>query len=184
MKTFGPLSRSCGECTACCKTMGVADHPRGKKPVNHWCQDCTIGKGCNIYASRPKSCVDFECCWLQDERGIMDDSMRPDRLKVIFQPVKDGHGLVAHCDPSMPMAWRKGKAFQMLRKAAEAGYHASARAGNRYWVITPTTEWVVPDDCLVDDGTGELQVRIPHEVAIRIGLRASPEKMRRAGGVL
>ena len=162
------VKRTCGSCTLCCKTMSI---PEIAKPAHRWCDHCTIGKGCNIYCERPTPCREFECVWLQDTRGLLDKSMRPDRIKVVLQPTTDGTGLVAHCDPSTPLAWRSPKVLSLLRAFARAGHHANARAGDRYWVITSRTEWPVPDEYLVRGPNERVDVRIPDDIAIAIGVR-------------
>lgn len=162
--------KSCGSCTLCCKTMGVEDMPGGPKPPHKWCPACLVGEGCSIYESRPQTCRDFACVWLQDTEGLMDDSYRPDRIGVVFQPTDDRTGLVAHCDPSRPTAWRAEKPLALLRACAKAGYPATARAGKRYWVITGTTEWEVPPKFVIHGAGGKVDVRVPADVRVRIGL--------------
>ena len=76
--------RSCGDCTACCTTMGV---PELSKAHNSPCEHNT-GTGCGIYDTRPQSCRAFECLWLQGH-GLPEQ--RPDRLGLTLDPtVKDG----------------------------------------------------------------------------------------------
>ena len=69
--------RSCGGCTACCKT-----HSNGhfEKPAGTWCSKCNIGVGCREYNKRPDECKNFACLWLL---GEFPDSFRPDRLKLV-----------------------------------------------------------------------------------------------------
>lgn len=71
-------SRTCGGCTACCKTHAV-DEVQSVSGV--WCRHCTIGSGCQIYDRRPESCRRYECLWLMG-RGAEAD--RPDRLGVVM----------------------------------------------------------------------------------------------------
>jgi hypothetical protein len=78
-------SRSCGSCTACCKTLPV-DDPQLTKPKNTWCANCKPGKGCSIYSSRPKACADFRCEWL---KGRGTDAERPDRTKVVMDYLRE-----------------------------------------------------------------------------------------------
>lgn len=167
------MRRSCGGCTMCCKTMGVPDLEPTKKP-HQWCQHCQIGKGCGIYETRPKTCKEFECVWLQDTRNLFDESCRPDRVGVVIVPADDGMGLIAHCDPSRPTAWRNEKILARLKVCAKGGYLAAARAGPRYWVITPTTEWeVTPDNVVADKDGNQVDVRVPREIAKQIGFARS-----------
>ena len=76
--------RDCGECTVCCTVTHV---PELQKPVKVTCSNCD--KGCSIYESRPKSCRDFACAWLQ---GDLKEDMRPDKIGVMFE--KHGTNLV------------------------------------------------------------------------------------------
>ena len=81
------MSRTCGSCTACCKALEVVELT---KPLGKWCQHCSIGKGCKIYAERPQSCRDFRCEWL---KGLGEEEDRPDRIRVILDYVKLPEGL-------------------------------------------------------------------------------------------
>jgi hypothetical protein len=67
-------SRVCGGCTACCKTHGIREL---NKPPGTWCRHCRIGEKCSIYNSRPKSCREYACSWLQ---GIGTEETRPDKI--------------------------------------------------------------------------------------------------------
>lgn len=73
----GGQPRSCGGCTACCKTHAVLAI---EKPPNVWCRDCTIGKGCAVYQSRPLECREFACAWL---RGSGGEAERPDKVRFV-----------------------------------------------------------------------------------------------------
>jgi len=73
--------RTCGTCTACCKAYDVPNDVGGFiSREGEWCTFCKIGKGCTIYTTRPKTCVDYECLWLM---GLFADVDRPDHSKVI-----------------------------------------------------------------------------------------------------
>lgn len=69
--------RTCGGCTACCKTHKI---PEIFKPARTWCVECQIGKGCAIYEARPDPCRTFRCQWLL---GGGTDADRPDRSKLV-----------------------------------------------------------------------------------------------------
>jgi len=164
--------RSCGSCTMCCKTMGVADLLPERKLPGKWCEHCDKGVGCRVYADRPTTCREFECVWLQGGAAdVLTDDMRPDKIAVVFQPTNDGKGLVAHCNPDQPLAWMKPKPLATLRACAKAGFHASARAGDRYWVVTSRTEWPVPEEFIIRGPNESVDVRIPHDIAREIGVR-------------
>jgi|MDTB01.3.fsa_nt_gb hypothetical protein len=65
--------RDCGDCTLCCKLPAIKDFKVGYK----WCEHCNIGKGCNIYETRPKPCIDFNCIW-KDERTNIE--LKPNKV--------------------------------------------------------------------------------------------------------
>ena len=82
--------RSCGDCTKCCEgwlsgeALGHSFY-KGKP-----CHFITIGKGCSIYAKRPKDpCQSFKCAWLSDEN--IPEWMKPSDIDTIFihKTVKD-----------------------------------------------------------------------------------------------
>ncbi|MEM9418559.1 MAG: hypothetical protein AAGA25_05810 [Planctomycetota bacterium] len=58
------------------------------------------GSGCNAYASRPTSCRDFRCLWLD---GHLEEEDRPDKLGVIFTTTHDEqvgvHPLLVEAQP-------------------------------------------------------------------------------------
>lgn len=167
------MKRSCGSCTLCCKTMGVPDHAAGPKVTHKWCPDCKIGVGCGIYETRPTTCREFECVWLQDRMNLFDEDCRPDKTGCVIVPTSDGMGLIAHCDPARPTAWRDERILSRLRRCAKAGYVSGARAGTRYWVVTETAEWEVPPENVIAGPGGKVDVRIPHDVKAKIGLRVN-----------
>jgi hypothetical protein len=109
--------KSCGTCTTCCKLLGIAEL---KKPVNQWCTHCKVGSGCTIYDSKPASCNEFECVWLQSFDGIpggMPLALRPDKSKCVLS-VSDQDAVVVHVDPGYPQAWRKEPMFNLLVRLA------------------------------------------------------------------
>jgi hypothetical protein len=75
-------SRSCSECRLCCRILAVYEL---KKPRGEWCGHA-CEKGCGIYETRPQSCRDFACFWLQ---GMFEESERPDKTKVVFTKASD-----------------------------------------------------------------------------------------------
>ena len=71
------MPRSCGGCSACCYGLHIQEL---NKPVFQNCpHQCEAG--CGTYASRPGSCRDFQCLWLQ---GHLAENDRPDKLGVMF----------------------------------------------------------------------------------------------------
>lgn len=87
--------------------------------------------------------------------------------KVVMQPTHDGKGLVAHCDPATPLAWRSERILNLLRACSRAGFHANARAGSRL----SKTEWAVPEEYIVRGENGKVDVHIPGIIGMQIGLR-------------
>lgn len=167
------MKRVCGECTQCCKLMGVHDLDP-PKPPNVWCKHCDIGVGCRIYQQRPPSCRDFECLWLKDEQGQLSDALRPDRTGVVICVLINGATIVK-CDPARPTAWRHPELLPMLHNLARAGYPVGIEAGQRYWIITGTTEWEAPEECKAKLPNGMIAVSCPDDVAAQIGLYIRPE---------
>jgi hypothetical protein len=69
--------RQCGECTACCMVLGVAQVPTPfYTPCQHQSATC-----CQIYEKRPGACREFYCEWLV---GALTEEDRPDRLGLVF----------------------------------------------------------------------------------------------------
>ena len=69
--------RTCGGCTACCKTHGVAEL---KKPSGTICFHCDVGSGCRVYSKRPQACRTYKCSWLI---GLGLPEYRPDKVGVV-----------------------------------------------------------------------------------------------------
>jgi hypothetical protein len=121
----------CGACTACCKSLGIAELD---KPALQWCQHCDIGKGCTIYQDRPRSCHTYTCLYYQ---GVEEGEhpwpleMRPDRSHVIvdFMPATGMH--YVRVDPSRPDAWKKPLVQYYLKSIAVQGYSLSLVIGEK-----------------------------------------------------
>ncbi len=128
----GTKEHACGDCTMCCKIMGVND-PALKKPPNQWCTHCQIGKGCGIYESRPVDCRKFECLWLQTPD--MPDGLRPDKSKVVFWVTTDGKTVIAGVDPARPDAYKEGMAGRLVDVMIERGGKLIVVNGDRRKVL-------------------------------------------------
>jgi hypothetical protein len=110
----GMFERPCGGCTACCKAFGV---PEMNKPKGTWCQHCTVGRECQIYAERPEPCRDFYCLW-----KVMPDfpeELRPDRCKVVWTMTEDGSTAVATTE--YPKALQGKAQERLIRQFSRAG---------------------------------------------------------------
>jgi hypothetical protein len=73
--------RECGECTACCTHLHI-DEPELQKPGGVTCGNCRENAGCTIYATRPKVCRTWFCCWRI--MAEFDDSWRPDKSNILI----------------------------------------------------------------------------------------------------
>ena len=76
------LENKCGSCTMCCETLPI---PEIHKPASVLCKNCIENKGCDIYSSRPQSCINFDCVYIQSDD--MDESLRPNECGVTFEKV-------------------------------------------------------------------------------------------------
>src|SRR5262245_45692037 len=101
--------RSCGGCSLCCKVFEIKDR-KLKKPANKWCQHCKVAKGCVIYESRPKTCKDFECLWLQNQ---LDDYWYPRISNIVVQVMEEGH-LEFRVDHEYPNRWREEPYYSQI----------------------------------------------------------------------
>lgn len=110
--------RSCGECSLCCKVMGVPE----VKPDYQWCPHCKPGRGgCGIYSTRPDRCRDFHCQWLIDSR--FKDYWYPKRAKILVDTKIEGETTVV-CfivDPDYPTRWREEPWFTDIKQIARLG---------------------------------------------------------------
>jgi len=106
--------RVCGECRACCTTCAVNEL---NKPLNTPCKHL-CERGCAIYESRPSSCREYDCAWLQ---GYLAEKLRPDRCGIVwtFERIGGFNGLLAHAmvlDERVPLE-RVEYQYNMLRQA-------------------------------------------------------------------
>ena len=128
--------KSCGPCGLCCKVLAVEAL---NKPMGVTCAHYGAGRGCTIYADRPRPCRTFECVWLMDPE--MPHRFRPDQTKVVLDQDADGTRLIARCDPANPQAWRRNPMYAALKGYAAqtwgTGKLVLAVAGRRTWVIAP-----------------------------------------------
>lgn len=69
--------RTCGDCTLCCTLCHV---PELGKVEGEFCAHCLAG--CAIYDTRPSSCQEYACAWLQ---GLVPEFMRPDKCGAMVE---------------------------------------------------------------------------------------------------
>lgn len=75
---------NCDGCTMCCKLLNISwmDSPQGEL-----CKECDEGKGCKIYDTAPKKCLEYSCAYNQIKKASTD--LRPDNCNVIFEKITD-----------------------------------------------------------------------------------------------
>lgn len=79
--------RPCDECSACCTTLEV---PAVQTKVGETCRHVVAGKGCSIYAHRPKDCRDYACGW---KLGLGSQDQRPDKIGFTITAARPGMAL-------------------------------------------------------------------------------------------
>jgi hypothetical protein len=141
---------ACGECTLCCKVMGVAELA---KPEGAWCSHCDIGTGCKIYETRPGACRSFDCAWRFDP--TLGPEWRPDKARFVMMYELGGKRLTVRVD--RPDAWKRAPYYArlkaMARLGAPRGQYVMVDAGGRAIVLLPERDVdlgvVGPDERIV-----------------------------------
>jgi hypothetical protein len=128
--------RACGSCTLCCKVLSITEI---EKPQGVWCQHCSVGKGCNIYADRPGECRNFYCGYLT--WPMVDDYWYPNKCKMVIVSELGGTRIAVHVDPGRPGAWREEPYYselkQMAYAAAQDMHQVVVCIGNHAIVVLP-----------------------------------------------
>lgn len=130
------MTRQCGECSLCCKVFDdIKDAPEKRR--GGWCSQCDPGGvGCKIYDTRPQVCRNFECVWVQHDKGL-PDWLKPSRSRVVVNS-STGLDLMLHPDPSMPDAWRRPDVLGYFMDLASKGITvAVVEPRGRYYQILP-----------------------------------------------
>ena len=73
--------KKCEECTECCSVLPIQEI---QKHAGKECPNCILSAGCSIYRDRPKSCVDFNCNYLDEGMPL---ELRPDKIGIIFERI-------------------------------------------------------------------------------------------------
>lgn len=105
--------RLCGSCTLCCKVLAIGEL---EKPQNQWCVHCDVGKGCNIYESRPRECSGFFCGYLN--WPMAEAHWFPASSKMVIVSELEGQRIAIHVDPSRPSAWREEPFYSDIKEWA------------------------------------------------------------------
>lgn len=125
--------RKCNNCALCCKLIEVTAL---QKEAWKWCVHCTK-HSCEIFEKewRPIACSSYKCEWLLNES--MDESLRPDRCKVIFEKI-DKENYIALIDPSRPDAWLSNKKVkEVIIEMLESNYAISISNKKETHLILP-----------------------------------------------
>lgn len=101
--------RSCGTCTLCCKLLLISEI---NKPHGVWCQHGRPGRGCAIYADRPKECRTFRCGYLAAPE--LPEEWHPAKSKIVLV-AEPGGGVTAVVDPGRADAWKQEPFYSRLK---------------------------------------------------------------------
>lgn len=111
--------RSCGNCTLCCKLLGLKESKK-VGDVGTYCSFCDKNVGCTIYEDRGPDCENFNCLWLSQTQ--IPDSYRPDKLHVMFELPAASLIYIGHVDPDYPDAWKNINVHIIIDKINKAGH--------------------------------------------------------------
>lgn len=146
--------RYCDSCTACCTALGV---PELSKPPGARCEKLAEALvqvsgvagvyehgsrwGCGVYATRPASCRQFDCLWLQGDFAVDE---RPNVVGVVMSltmPVstKPYHKQRLIAYESFPGAFDSAPARAFLRRYSANKIIFLVRGAERF-VIGPADE--------------------------------------------
>jgi len=76
---------NCNGCTACCFAFPVVELKKAKFTQ---CVHATEKDGCNIYETRPTSCANCECAYIQMPYEVPLE-LRPDKCGIVFERDND-----------------------------------------------------------------------------------------------
>jgi hypothetical protein len=111
------MQRECGDCTLCCKVLGIDSEGVTSSP-GEWCEHCDkAGGGCRIYAQRPEECDLFSCLWIQQPE--LPDELKPSRCRVVIGWYDDMFYL--YVDPGRPDAWQRPLVLDWIRAVTRQG---------------------------------------------------------------
>jgi len=129
-------TRDCGDCTLCCKVMGIESLD---KPPAIWCSHCKPAGGCAIYESRPQECRNFVCGYLRST--TLDERWKPSFCKFVLAEGEDNTHLKIVVDPARPDAWKKEPYYSSFKAWAQSGPDEGMKVmvaiGKRAIVILP-----------------------------------------------
>lgn len=166
--------RTCGDCSLCCKVMGIAEIA---KPPGPWCQHIRRGAGCAIYDGRPMSCRSYYCDWMMS-RGLGPE-WKPDKARFALYKTDNNNRLTAHVDPGYPTAWKREPYYRNFKDWALQGLLRRPQILIVDIMIGDKTTLVLPDrdvelGVIGPDEVMQFDHGAPGEVkAVRVVKRAS-----------
>ncbi|MCB1748551.1 MAG: hypothetical protein H6977_11820 [Gammaproteobacteria bacterium] len=111
------MSRECGDCTLCCKVLGI-EAEGFASAQGEWCVHCDkAGGGCRIYDTRPEECDLFSCLWLQQPE--LPEELKPSRCRVVIGWYDDMFYL--YVDPGRRDAWQRAPVKDWIQAATSQG---------------------------------------------------------------
>jgi hypothetical protein len=130
------MSRSCDECSMCCKLLDIAEF---NKPAHRWCPHVAKGGGCSIYDTRYDTCRGYACGWQLDE--TLGPEWRPNKSKFILHTGEGELGLWLVVDPSQPLAWKREPYYRQIKTwsslARDGSGYVAISVGTRSYVVFP-----------------------------------------------
>ncbi len=129
-------ARECGECTLCCKVMGI---DAIQKPAGQWCAHCKPSGGCAIYQRRPQECREFMCGYLLMPQ--VDERWKPSVCKFVLANDENNTHMKIVVDPARPDAWKKEPYYSCFKGWAQSGPEEGVKImvviGKRAIVVLP-----------------------------------------------
>lgn len=170
---------SCGSCQLCCRLLPVKSLG---KLASERCKHQRFGKGCAIYARRPRECMVWNCRWLVDDDTSPFGLRRPDHVHYVIDVMpdfvrvtepssgrqEDQSVMQVWVDPQFPEAHRDPalRAY-MVHIAQTRGDPTLVRWGNELAALiappalTGNGEWVeFPASAPVRDGSVGLEAAL------------------------
>jgi hypothetical protein len=131
--------KSCGECSLCCKLLGIAEL---SKVPGVWCSHVIHGRGCGVYADRPESCRSYQCLWTL--AAPLDERWRPDRAGFVLSTGRVEGEVLILVDPDSPDAWRREPYYSQIKRMSDAFRGGAPRVlvqtQGRVIVVFPETD--------------------------------------------
>ena len=147
--------RSCGECSMCCKVLGIEAL---NKPIGTWCPHCAPGRGgCTVYETRPAECRSYECQWLIDKE--LGDEWKPLISKMALSLLRLNGVLLldVNVDCDYPNAWKQPPYYEQL-KALTGRVGVQVNVGSRHWAVMANDDVEFCKDgggeCTLVEGSG------------------------------